>query len=386
MPAASPITLLGLGLGNFKQQFNALPKFIQPAVRKFSDRYLPGSGLSTNFANDLSKHLGRKVSLFDAETLTPSIIKKHKDFFGPNASIVNLGTPVSGIKQKVLGQPIATAAKSKLWENKALEAKFLEGIIPDTSSLPALAKEFGINLRSRGAGQQILDAARQKYGDKFLFKPITSHQSSPSLFPTHKTAPGELLKTLRGGILNNSGDTLGRGTRNWVVQKKFDLKEPSLFDKFLKFTSIAGTGAREYRVHAVGHKVIPYGSTYRGSLRMGLPYYTKEHALVEKEMQNLLNSNLKKEHRNVPFAFDVLIGKNGKIIPIESNPATLDGASGLAALPHVTDAAASFVAGKTPLYILRQRAIENAASNAANSALNSAGVIAPSLYRATRDS
>ena len=80
------------------------------------------------------------------------------------------------------------------------------------------------------------------------------------------------------------------------------------------------------------------------------------------------------------------IWKNGKIIPIESNPATLAGASGLAALPHVTDAAASFVAGKTPLYILRQRAIENAASNAANSALNSAGVIAPSLYRATRDS
>jgi hypothetical protein len=233
MPAASPITLLGLGLGNFKQQFSALPKFIQPSVRKFSDKYLPGSGFSTNFANDLSKHLGRKVSLFDAETLTPAIIKKQKDLFGPNASILNLGTPVKGIKQNVIGQPISTAAQSKLWENKALEAEFLKGVIPDTISVPTLAKEFGINLRSRGAGQQILNAAKQKYGDKFLFKPSVSHQSSPSLFPTNSTDPRELLKTLKGGIPNKAGDTLGRGTRNWVVQKKFDIKAPSLFDRFL---------------------------------------------------------------------------------------------------------------------------------------------------------
>ena len=373
--SSAPITLLGGGFGNFKNQLNAFPAWTRPAIRKITSLF-PGSGLSPNFTRDLSAHVGRKVNLFDTDTWNPAYLKTYKDMFAPGSIVANFGTPAKGLKGKVFGQPVSSARASKLWENKELEAQYLKGILPDTTSVSSLIKEFGINTRSRNAGQQIMDAARQKYGDKFLLKPITSYQSDSSLFPTYKTDPQELLQTLRGGIENNTGDVIGRGLKNWVVQKKFDLKNPGLLDKVLNRIGGFGSGAREYRVHAIGNKVIPYATAYRGSTRVALPYHTSEMAMVEKELQRLLDKNLSRQHKNIPFGFDVLIGKDGKIIPIEANPATLVGSSGLASMPHTIDAIASHLAGKTPLYILRQQALERAAKNTAAGT----AVLAPTLY------
>lgn len=374
--ALAPITLLGGGFGNFKNQLNAFPAWTRPAIQKITSLF-PGSGLSPNFTRDLSAHAGRKVNLFDTDTWNPAYLKTYKDMFAPGSIVANFGTPAKGLKGKVFGQPVSSARASKLWENKELEAQYLKGILPDTTSIASLVKEFGINTRSRNAGQQIMDAARQKYGNKFLLKPITSYQSDSSLFPTYKTDPQELLATLRGGIENNTGDVIGRGLKNWVVQKKFDLKEPSLLDKLLRrLDGGHGSGAREYRVHTIGNKVIPYATLFRGSGRSALPYHTNEMKMVEKEMQKLLDKNLSKSHKNIPFGFDVLIGKNGKIIPIESNPATFEGSSGFASMPHVMDAIVSHLGGKTPLYILRQQALERAAKNTAAGT----AVLAPTLY------
>lgn len=385
MPQLPPINLLGLGLGNFKSQFTSLPKFLRKPAKNFVDNYLPSSSWSTNFERDLSSHLGRKVSLFDSETFDPRFVKKYNNSFTPDAITANLGTPVRGLKTKVFGAPISNTIDSRVWENKLHEANLLKGILPDTYSVPQLVKEFGINMRAENAGVLLQDAARKKFGDKFLFKPITSHQTDPSTFPTHTWSAENLLSTLRQGVAGNTGELFGKGPKNWVVQQKFDLKAPNLLDKTINFFSGAGTGAREYRVHTIGDKVIPYASTYRGGGRMVVPWATKEQLYAEQHLQSLLSKNLNKRHKDTPFAFDVVIGKNGVPIPIEANPATLSGASGLVATPHITDAILSHLGNKTPLYILRQRAIENAASNAASATVNNAWKIAPSLYRAPAD-
>jgi len=375
-----PIALLGLGLGNFKNQFTSLPKFLRRPVKSFVDKFLPSSSWSSNFERDLGAHLGRRVGLFDTETFTPSLTKAYKDFFAPGAAVANLGTPVKGIKSLTFGAPISTARDSRAWENKLIEANFLKGILPETYGVSQLAKEFGINMRTADAGSLLQQAARKKFGNKFLFKPITSHQTNPTSFPTHQSSPEELISTLRSGITGNSGDIFGKGYKNWVVQRRLDIKPPSLLDRAIKFINPAGTGAREYRVHTVGNKVIPYASTYRGNARMVVPWATKEQLKVEQELQKLLSKRLDKRFSNTPFAFDVVIGKNGRPIPIEANPATLRGASGLVSTPHVTDAILSHLGNKTPLYVLRQRALEQSVKNTTNSAVSGAPILAPSLY------
>jgi hypothetical protein len=380
MSQLPPITLLGLGLGNFKNQFSSLPKVLRNPAKKFFDKFLSSSSWSTNFERDLSTHLGRKVGLFDAETFDPRFVKKYKEFFAPGAIIANLGTPVKGIKGKTIGLPVNTAKDTRMWENKLNEANFLKGILPETYSVPQLAKEFGINMRAANAGTLLQQAAKKKFGNKFLFKPITSYQTNPSAFPTQQSSAEELISTLRSGIRGNTGDVFGKGYKNWIVQKKLDLKSPNLLDRALGIIAPAGTGAREYRIHTLGNKVVPYASTYRGSARMVTPWATKEQLNAERHLQSLLSKHLDKRFHNTPFAFDVVIGKNGIPIPIEANPATLGGASGLVSTPHITDAILSHLGNKTPIYILRQRALEQTAKNTAKGTLAGASVLAPSIY------
>jgi hypothetical protein len=380
MPQLPPVTLLGLGLGNFKNQFSSLPKILRKPAKNFVDKFLPSSSWSSNFERDLSAHLGRQVRLFDSETFNPSVVSKHKELFTPGATIANLGTPVKGIKGNTFGMPINNAKDTKVWENKFNEANFLKGILPETYSVPQLAKEFGINMRASNAGELLQQAAKQKFGNNFLFKPITSYQTNPSVFPTNLSSSDELMSTLRQGIAGNTGDIFGKGYKNWVVQKKLDLKAPGLLDRALGFIAPMGTGAREYRVHAVGNKVIPYASTYRGGARMVTPWATKEQLRAERHLQRLLSKHLDEKFHNTPFAFDVVIGKNGVPIPIEANPATLGGASGLVSAPHITDAILSHLGNKTPLYILRQRALEQAARNTAKGTAAGTAVLAPSIY------
>jgi hypothetical protein len=377
---ATPISLLGLGLGNFKKEFTSLPSLLRKPAKKFVDKFLPSSSWSANFERNLGAHLGRRVKLFDTEAFSPSVVKKNKDFFSSGATVANFGTPVKGIKGRTFGAPISTLRGSSAWENKLNEANFLKGILPETYGVAQLAKEFGINMRAANAGALLQQAARNKFGNKFLFKPITSHQTNPASFPTQQSSPADLIKTLRSGITGNSGDLFGKGYKNWVVQRKLDIKAPSLLDRAIKFIHPSGTGAREYRVHTIGNKVIPYASTYRGNARMVLPWATKEQLKVERELQNLLSKKLDKRFSNTPFAFDVVIGKNGRPIPIEANPATLSGASGLVSTPHVTDAILSHLGNKIPLYVLRQRALAQSAKNTANSAASGVSAVAPSLY------
>jgi hypothetical protein len=380
MNTAAPITLLGLGLGNFKNQFSSLPKILRKPAKGLVDTFLPSSTWSTNFERDMSAHLGRRVGLFDAETFHPSFVKKYKNFFTPDAAIANLGTPVKGIKNTVFGAPISTAKGTRMWENKLHEATALKGILPETHGVAQLAREFGINMRRADAGVLLQQAAKKKFGEKFLFKPITSHQTDPSWFPTNTTSADELMSTLRSGIEGNTGELFGKGYKNWIVQPHLDIKAPNLLDRVLRMISPVGTGAREYRVHAVGNKVIPYASSYRGGPRMVLPWATKEQLRAESHLQQLLTKHLDKKYHNTPFGFDVVIGKDGIPIPIEANPATLGGASGLVSTPHITDAILSHMGNKTPLYILRQRALERTAKNIAVGTATGATILAPSLY------
>lgn len=381
-PLERRLAVLTLGTWAKKPRFSL--SAVPDPLKRLLHKATKGTGLFGSLEDDLSQHLNRKVRLFDTEKARPAAIQR---FLAPDpkAELINVGTPVTGLPdlmfgRRMRGSPVNNATRARAWEDKAQESKFLKGIIPDAISVPDLMKELGINMRNPDAGAQLLAGARKRYGNDFLFKPRISHQSISSTFPTARSSPEELISKLRSGVLNSSNERLARGYRNWVVQKKMSVKPQGVFDRILgRLAPGIGSGAREYRVHTLGNRVIPGASVFRGGLRQVLPWQTAEMRMVEKQMQQLLKSRMRSEHGQTPFAFDVLIGKNNKIVPIESNPATLGGASGLAEVPHVVDAIASFAAGKTPLYIQRQRALENVGRNTARGL----HTVAPGVMAAT---
>lgn len=387
------LVLSGMSVGSrpYGRLRNYLPDFLSknPTVQKL----LPGLGLVNPLEKELSRYYGKNIKLLNSDS-AHNLRYLKKIIGGKNTFLFQGGDPLSGTSAKAtrdiqkflssipknrrMGTPVASRAGTRVWEDKAQEAAFMKGILPDTIDVPSLAKAYGINLKSPDAGQQLMAAARKKFGRRFLFKPRTSYQSDSSYLPTYKSSPDELMESLRGGIPNKLGDILGKGPNNWVAQKFMQTKPQARLERMIEQTidnlygGSASSGAREYRVHAIGNRVIPGASVFRGSRRAAVPWRTAEAESVENQLQKLLSKRrLSAQHKDVPFGFDVLVSPTGKIIPIEANPATLGGASGYLSLPHQVDAVAGYLTGRVPMYLKRQFGAERA--------LNSAGFMAPSL-------
>jgi hypothetical protein len=362
--------LSGIGGGPLSgyDEMSWIPEFVRPAISKLTSRF----GLFDDPSAHISKHIGKNYRYFDTDELhnlsARQLRAKYPELYAKDAININLGTPISRTVPTI-GSPIRSTRASKDMENKYIEAQRMLGILPETQDIKLFAKAHNIDLKSPGAAAALKAALKQQYGSNYFLKPKISYQSNAATFPTARSRPETLMHALQQGVQNNEGKVIGRNF-NWIVQPKMDVLSPTLADRTLTRVADAagmytGTGAREYRVHTIGKNVIPYASVYRGGGRQVLPWVTKEQLMVEKQMQKLLNEKLDKRFDDTPFGFDVLIGKGGKmqIRPIESNPATVEGSSGLAWYPHVQDAIASYAAGKLPMYVQRQRMLENTARN-----------------------
>ena len=146
-----------------------------------------------------------------------------------------------------------------------------------------------------------------------------------------------------------------RGYGKHLVQHRRDLMPTSLLHRGVDSIATAlsdstknfALGSHEYRVHAMGGKVVPGATSGRGS---NLTAYTPHGGEYVEKAEALVNKLLKKLpiHRRKHFyGMDVGIDTKGNPFIIEMNPSDPTGTSGFVGSPFMVDALSSAIRGRT---------------------------------------
>lgn len=292
----------------------------------------------------------------------------------------------AGLPKKIqplgLRTPALEKALRRAGKDKAHEAQFFSGLLPETISLDKVLEKHRVQ---PGDSRGSFDALRREFGGEFVAKPKGGYATAASALATDQHGPERLQDMLTNGIANNQGKIFKGAPSKFVAQPRLDLQPLSQSDKALNNLtemaqqrrwggidaalgksdlpfqakgSLSGGKSNEFRVHVIDGKVIPYATSARGSVTGVLPWYTRqakaaENALAQK-LQGVDPAKLKGT-----FAFDVAPGQKGNWHVIESNP-TDGGGSGLMGLPHMQDAVAAALQGRLPNYVKTQRGIQGA--------------------------
>lgn len=235
--------------------------------------------------------------------------------------------------------------------DKLVEAqKVFPGFIADTKSLSELTK--GVNLSDPKALRAALDSAYGK--DKWVLKHVGAYNSLG-----HRGTIKPFI------FMPGNGDKLNQfhgKAKDWMVQQKKDLQGLNWFEKlFHNPGNRTASGLREYRIHAVNGKVIPYSHAGgRGSEALDivdrmLPWQRKSLRDAYSTVQQALDKAPKK-YRNSSFGFDVAFDKTtGKPIIIEANPSNATGMSAWHATPIGLAAENAAIRGELPLHEIERR-------------------------------
>ena len=289
------------------------------------------------------------------------------------------------------GKTIEGVANSKL-----REAQYFPELLPRTERLSDAMGAAGVTAKDPAG---VLQALRDSYGARgFVLKPDGGFATSGSSLLTDKSSASELSRMLRKGIRNNQNTKFSGDPRNMVVQEKLDLAPLNrvergannlfeahsqhrlgdlrgLFSRdatkrtaakdmvgalaggklpFAATGSSAGGTAKEFRVHVIDGKVVPYATSGRGSVLGALPFRTRNHGLAEKSLQEQLRTIDPKKLKGT-WGMDVMKTRDGKFRVVETNPTTAGG-SGFASAPHIQDAFSAAIEGRLPRYVATQRA------------------------------
>ena len=284
---------------------------------------------------------------------------------------------------KVIGTNVKNVFKDKMDE-----ALRLRGIIPDSVDIGRIMREERIRAGSADAGTRLYAALRRRLGSRFILKPKGGYATPGGSLPTEKMDPQQAMRILRGragdaNVINYA--TTFKGPHTYMAQKRLDLQKNSLLERMIDAyyghrvggdtrlgaawnalrtggatvpnMSVGGSGVREWRVHTLNGKVIPYATTGRGSTLGMLPFWNRNRAQAEAAVNRALRKMPKSLSRH-GYGFDVAKTRDGRFVILESNPAEITGASGLLDAPHLADAVSSAVLGKMPAYIRLQRQLQ----------------------------
>jgi len=274
-----------------------------------------------------------------------------------------------------------TSKATSNFEDKHIEAQELgENLMNRTVRIGDIMKRNGIRQGQADAGARLQEALRKELGSKFIVKPTKGYATAGSSLPTEKMDPVDFMDTLRArnGLAVQNYDKTFKGPVNFIAQKRHELQKnnrlytaiDNLVSKMTKSEySTGGGGAKEWRVHTSGGKVVPYASSGRGSmLSQALPYYSPNMRKAEAAAQKMLDK-MPAKFRNSSFGFDIAKTKDGKFVLIETNPSSFGGSSsymqpgpvsGATEVPWRQDALESAIMGRLPAYIKAQRALEAA--------------------------
>ena len=247
----------------------------------------------------------------------------------------------------------------KIDSSKLYEAKMFKGI-GKTEILANILKQ-------QQKGETIADTLNRVYGKKGWVAKMLKGQAS---LRTRGAKDANIYFHTDDNLseMDKLTKRYGRSQlKKWIVQPNKNLQENSKVRQFLDNTLMPWTqpdfsGMKEYRVHVINGKVVPYATMDRGSSTRGVinaisPWRKDEIRKVEEYAQKQM-SGLKNKHiRKGNFGFDVAIDVNGKPQLVEANPAATSGASGFLTHPYVKDAIQAAAAGRLPYHVMARRAI-----------------------------
>lgn len=233
--------------------------------------------------------------------------------------------------------------------DKLREAQMLTGFIPPTESLGKFLRG-----QKRWSGSRIEDFRRrvsESVGPQWILKPRGGAASLPGSMVTEETAlTPEIMRRLAAEphlaqqrhVLEQVGPIQG-------------LIDAGLGKVHKGFLGNLNRGSREYRVHTMGGRVVPYATSPRGSASEYLGYYlnpmrSKRTRQIEEYVQEALN-RMPENVRRMGYGFDVGLDRFGRPFLIEANPAASGAASGFVSLPWVSDAYSAAVKGQLPNYV-----------------------------------
>lgn len=231
--------------------------------------------------------------------------------------------------------------------DKLREAKAVPGI-NDTKTLAQIFPR-GIP-RSSDKARLALERA---FGPNWIVKAREGLASADTNLTDHAVGK-ELLDRLRAAVREQGG--LSRV----IAQHRSDAQEVGPIRKLMDdMAEDAGIGMKkkEYRVHVVNGKVVPYATYGRGNVADYLntvlnPFRTREVRNVEEAVQKAVNRMPNAGDRTrASYGFDVGVDKAGKPFIVETNPSEGSIASSWFSSPFVADSVVSATRGKLPAWV-----------------------------------
>jgi hypothetical protein len=244
-----------------------------------------------------------------------------------------VGAPTGGIGHKLREAQVAYRA----------------GVGPRAIGIKPLARRAGLKATDPGFSRKLHKLLRGELGPRYILKDI--YGAGSEALPTEASRRLLLGETARTGKT-----TLQRG----MAQVRRPLKPATRIERWIdklvtrggRYRSPSAKGTREYRIHALGGKVVPGATLGRGTsagvtVPLGLPGTQREARRAEQFARQAL-ARMPKRWRGRTYGFDVGIDRAGKPFLIEMNPADLLGASGYAEFPPIAEAMAAAVKGQRP--------------------------------------
>lgn len=309
----------------------------------------------------------------------------------------------------VIGQPLNAQAKAQL-SDKLGESQVLQQIGgAKASGIADALKAIGVDPNttriSTAQAEQLLNHLRSAYGGKFIVKPQISNASRAETLITETSTPAQARRALNLGVKNLFGDTIGaEGPARWMAQERLDIEKAPWIDRVLTgiderqaagtapeswWSMLSGSRVpggnssmnREARVHAIGGKVIPYGSNWRGTSSSNWADFAHRRHLraAERAAQEAIDK-MPEHLRNGAYGFDMVKAKGRGWVPLEMNP-THDGASGFMTLgSHADEATRAAIEGRLPQSELDYRKMRSHILGNAAAAAGGAGTLGYVAY------
>jgi hypothetical protein len=341
-----------------------------------------GSGLLTRFLQ------GDKTKVLPYTAKAPKQPGVFVDFAGRGPDALK-GKDFLGRRTKA-NEAIATAAGS----SKAREAAEFPGLVPETIKLNEFAKSVGLRSNQH---QKIHEALQKRFG-QYIVKGDNSAATSADSIHTDLKGAANLRDYIKG-----------YKAKDFVVQPRLDLQPLDRMGRAINQTaqaywdgrlgqlkslvstdankrqgarnllrsmvggkadspmtySLTGGKGKEYRVHVLDGKVVPYATSERGTLRGLIPWRTRNHRLAEQATMRKIEALPAAERAKLQggYGFDVMKGKGkNQWHIVETNPSEVSGGSGfIADHPAIQGALSAAIKGQLPNYIKLQRGIEGTA-------------------------
>jgi len=317
-------------------------------AKAYSDKMLTERASRKDIKGNKRVQKGMRDSgfVFNQDTVTPGQMKA--TFDGKPPAHTNTVSPAEKRLYKQVG------------DDKLLESKHFK----ELENTKTLADVLG----SQQAHPAALDKAypegwvvKQRKGFGSLDSRVEDH---PELFVRNK---GNMSPERMAKLTQSMGHITPDSHADWVVQPDLDLAKANplsrLADKFVpESVSKPFSGNKEYRVHTVNGKVIPFATMNRGgavasAVEPYLPWRPRNLRKAEEHVQQILDGMKDSPLHKANHGFDVGIDKAGRPHMIESNIA--DGTGSVSGFiekdPRVYDASVAAIKGELPRYVRNTR-------------------------------